>query len=105
MIGLGKWALKLNTYLISDTIFLNIFDNNGEYDISVSAENIKIPEYKIESVREDGNTLVVSVTAGSLLHGRSVDLYATFENDTVSGYAMVPSIGKFTFKDGKKVTE
>lgn len=103
MIGLGKWALKLNTYLVSDTIYLCISDNNGVYDISVSAESIKLPEYKIESVREDGNTLIVSVTAGNLLQGRSVDLYATFEDDTVSGYAMVPSIGKFTFKNGKKV--
>lgn len=103
MIGLGKWTGEIETSLISGSAIVEISDNNGEYDFSVTVPSLKkLPNFKVYNIKEDGNRL--SGKAEIELMGKmNVDISVEISGDTFTGYIQVPFLGKIEIKNGKKI--
>ncbi len=104
MIGLGKWACKVNTMFFSGEVKIRIFDNNGEYGFELDIPGVQIPDITIKSVEEDDDT-VNAVVQTSLLPDKDIEMTVTFDEDEFDGFIKVPFIGKIKFKDGHRVEE
>lgn len=102
MIGLGKWACRVDTMFFRGEAFFTIFDDNGKYGWALEVPGETIPEIDIHDVVEDGNTLT-AIANVDLLPGKDIEITATFEADTFEGLIKIPFIGKIKLKDGKKV--
>lgn len=102
MIGIGKWACNVDTMMFRGEGVLTIADNNGAYDFTVEAKGVKMPQYSIGNITEDGNTLSAIVTT-PMLPGKEVPIELTFDGDTFTGFAKIPLLGKIKFKNGHKV--
>lgn len=103
MIGLGKWTGEINTSMISGNAIVEITDNNGEYDFSVTVPSLKkLPNFRVYEVKEIGNQL--SGKAEIDLMGKMiVDVHVEINGDTFTGYLKVPFLGKIEIKNGKKI--
>ena len=103
MIGLGKWTGEIETSLISGSAIVEICDNNGEYDFSVTVPSLKkLPNFKVYDIIEDGNRL--SGKAEIELMGKmNVDISVEINGDSFTGYLQVPFLGKIEIKNGKKI--
>jgi len=104
MIGLGKWAYKVNTVFYSGDVVLGVADDGGEYKIEVLQieSDSDAPEYRFYEVVEEGNTLTAKGEV-SLLPGKVLSLSLTFEGDTLNGFLKVPYVGKIKINDAKKI--
>lgn len=103
MIGLGKWTGEIETSLISGSAIVEISDNNGEYDFSVTVPSLKkLPKFKVYDIKEDGNRL--SGKAEIELMGKmNVNISVEINGDAFTGYLQVPVLGKIEIKNGKKI--
>jgi hypothetical protein len=102
MIGIGKWACRVDTMFYRGEAFFTIKDDNGKYGWDLEVPGVDVPEVEIRDVTEDGNTLS-AIANVDLLPGKDIEITATFEEDTFEGLIKVPFIGKIKLKDGKKV--
>ena len=102
MIGLGKWAISIDTMMFRGDAVLVIADKDGAYDFSVEVKGLTVPEYEVVNVQEDGNTLTGAIKT-VLLPGKEIPITLTFEGDILTGFAKVPLLGKIKFKNGHKV--
>lgn len=105
MIGLGKWSGEINTSVLSGTALVEIKDNGGQYDFSITVPGAdKLPEFTVYNVTESGNTL--SGKADIMIMGKiTVDITAEFNGDTFVGFIKVPFLGKIDIKNGRRIIE
>lgn len=103
MIGLGKWSGEIDTSLLRGSATVEIIDNNGDYDFSVSVPSLKkLPNFRVFDIKEEGNRL--SGKAEIDLMGKMiVDVCVEINGDTFTGYIKVPFMGKIEIKNGKKI--
>lgn len=103
MIGLGKWSGEINTSIISGCAVVDIRDNNGQYDFSVTVSNMsELPEFSVYDIKEDGNCL--SGKADIAIMGKmTVDIFVEIHGDTFTGYIKVPFFGKIQIENGRKI--
>lgn len=103
MIGLGKWSGEIDTSLLRGNATVEIIDNNGDYDFSVSVPSLKkLPNFRVFDIKEEGNRL--SGKAEIDLMGKMiVDVCVEINGDTFTGYIKVPFMGKIEIKNGKKI--
>jgi hypothetical protein len=58
MIGLGTWTGDIETSMISGNAIVEITDNNGEYNFSVTVPSLKkLPNFRVYNIKENGNSL------------------------------------------------
>ena len=101
MIGLGTWEAPISTIVFKGTGIMTISEKNGEYDFRFEIVGKTLPEIKVDSIKEDGNTLTATGTCEALnIHNIPVSL--TFDGDTFTGLVKVPMIGRVKVK-GKKI--
>jgi len=81
---------------------LDISDNGGEYDIKCDLPDMEIPEIKIGSVTEDGDTLN-AIASTDMLKGKDIPCAVTFDGDSAEGFLKVPFLGKLKLQDGEKI--
>ena len=103
MIGLGKWTGEIDTSILSGSATVEIRDNNGEYDFSITVPSLKkLPNFRVFDIKEECNQL--SGKAEIDLMGKMiVDVFVEINEDTFTGYFKVPFIGKIEIKNGKKI--
>lgn len=104
MIGLGKWACSVNSMFFSGEVKFTISDNDGEYDFEIEIPGVDLPDFTLNSVEEDGETLTI-LAGTSLLPGKEAEVVINFDEDTFDGFIKVPFVGKVKFKDGHKIEE
>lgn len=103
MIGLGKWTGEIETTMISGSAIVEISDNNGEYDFSVTVPAMKkLPNFKVYDIVEDGNRLSGKAEI-DLMGKMNVNISVEINGDTFTGYIQVPFLGKIEIKNGKKI--
>ncbi|MDR1629472.1 MAG: hypothetical protein LBS36_04570 [Oscillospiraceae bacterium] len=103
MIGIGKWAGRVDTIFFKGDVTIVIKDVDGQYDFDIELNaNMDIPEFKFYDIVEEGNTLSGKGEV-SLLPGKVIDANLTFEGDTMQGFLKIPYVGKIKIKDAKKV--
>lgn len=103
MIGLGKWSGEINTSLISGSAVVDIKDNNGQYDFSVTVPNMtNLPDFSVYDIKEDGNCL--SGKADIAVMGKiTVDISVVINGDTFTGYIKAPFFPKIEIENGRKI--
>ena len=103
MIGLGVWTGEIDTSILSGSATVEISDNNGEYDFSITVPSLKkLPNFRVYDIVENGNQL--SGKAEIDLMGKMiVDVCVEITGDTFTGYFKVPFIGKIEIKNGRKI--
>ena len=103
MIGLGVWTGEIDTSILSGSATVEIRDNNGEYDFSITVPSLKkLPNFRVFDIKEDGNQL--SGKAEIDLMGKMiVDVCVEITGNTFTGYFKVPFIGKIEIKNGRKI--
>ena len=102
MIGLGKWSCSIDTMMYRGDAILTIADNGGAYSFTAEVPGVKMPEYHVSNITEDGNTLTAIVTT-PVLAGKELPISLTFDGDVVTGFAKVPLLGKIKLKNGKRI--
>ena len=103
MIGVGIWTGDIETSLISGDAIVEISDNNGEYDFSVTVPSLqKLPNFKVYNIKEDGNRLCGKAEI-ELMGKMNVDISVEINGDTFTGYLQVPFLGKIEIKNGRKI--
>ena len=102
MIGIGKWSFSIDTMMFRGNAFLTIADKNGAYAITAEVPDVTLPEYSVDDIREDGDTLT-AVVHTPVLSGKDLPITLTFNGDELTGFAKVPLLGKVKFKNGKRV--
>ncbi len=103
MIGLGKWSGDIETSVISGNAIVEIKDNNGEYDFSVTVPSLKkIPDFRVYNIKENGNCLSGKAEI-DFMGKMTVDVFAEINGDTFTGYIKVPFFGKIEIKNGRKI--
>lgn len=103
MIGLGKWTGDIETSVISGSAVVDIKNNNGEYDFSVSVPSVeKLPDFKVYDIYESGNCLSGKADI-SLMGKMTLDIAVEINGDTFTGYIKVPFLGKIEIKNGRKI--
>ena len=105
MIGLGTWSCGISTPLVKDKATFTISDDNGKYKISLRIKNWDIESLPIVSAREYGNTLQLRVSGEIYKPGTYADSEMTFDGDELTGYIVLPLLGKLRLTDGKRVKE
>ena len=103
MIGLGKWTGDIDTSLLSGSATVEISDNNGEYDFSITVPSLKkLPNFRVFDIKEDGNQLSGKAEV-DLMGKMIVDVCVEIDGDTFTGFFKVPFIGKIEIKNGRKI--
>lgn len=103
MIGLGKWTGDINTSVISGTAVVDIIDNNGEYDFTVSVPDaVKLPDFKVYDVKEDGNKLSGKAKI-AVMGTLTVEIFAEFHGDTFDAYIKIPFLGNIPINNGRRL--
>lgn len=100
MIGLGTWEAPISTIVFKGTGIMTISETNGEYDFRFEIVGKTLPEIKVGSVKEEGNTLTATGTCEAL-NIRDIPVSLTFEGDTFTGLVKVPMIGRVKVKGNK----
>lgn len=101
MIGIGKWSFSIDTMMFRGSVILTIADNGGAYALTAEVPGVNLPEYTVENIQEDGNTLT-AVVKTPVLSGKDLPVSLTFDGDTCTGFAKVPLLGKIKFKNGQR---
>lgn len=91
-IGIGVWKGAVNTMFYKGEFTFTVRHENGAYSFTIDASQ-PLPDYKINSVEEEGNSLVATVST-SLLPGREIPVSVTFEGDTMFAEAKIPFIDR-----------
>ena len=103
VIGLGKWTGDIETSVISGNAIVEITDNNGEYDFSVTVPSLKkLPNFRVYDIKENGNQLSGKAEI-DLMGKMKVDVCVEIHGDTFTGYIKVPFFGKIEIKSGRKI--
>lgn len=102
MIGIGKWSVSIDTMMFRGDAILTIADENGAYSLTAEVPGMKMPEYHVSDITEDGDTLTAVVTT-PLLSGKQMPISLTFDGDVCTGFAKVPLLGKVKLKNGKRI--
>ena len=103
MIGLGKWTGDIETSMISGNAIVEISDNNGEYDFSVTVPSLKkLPNFRVYDIKENGNCLSGKAEI-DLMGKMNVDISVKINGDTFTGYIKVPFFGKIEIKNGRRI--
>ena len=105
MVGIGKWAARVNTLVFKGEITVEIKDNNGEYDINFELpEKFKNVEIKYYDVHAEGNT-IYGKGEMTLLPGKVIEAAVSFEGDTMTGSLKLPFLGnkEIKLKDGRRI--
>ena len=105
MVGIGKWAGRVNTLVFKGEITVEIKDNNGEYDINFELpEKFKNVEIRYYDVYAEGNT-IHGKGEMTLLPGKEIVASVTFEGDTMTGTLLLPFLGnkEIKIKDGHRI--
>lgn len=105
MVGIGKWAARVNTLVFKGDITVEIKDNNGEYDINfVLPEKFKNVEIKYSDVHAEGNTIYGKGEI-TLLPGKEIKAAVTFDGDKMTGSLVLPFLGnkEIKLKDGHRI--
>lgn len=102
MIGLGNWACKVNSMFFSGEVTFTISDNDGEYGFEITLPGIELPDFTLNSVEEDDDTLTI-VASTSILPDKEAEAVLTFDGDEFDGFLKVPFLGKIKFKDGHRI--
>ncbi len=104
MIGLGKWTGEIHTSMISGSAIVEIKDNNGQYDFSVTVPNVNtLPDFNVYEVVEKGNTLSGKAKV-NVLGTLDVEIFVEFTSETTFiGYIKVPFFGKIEIQNGRKI--
>ena len=103
MIGIGKWTVSIDTMMFRGSAILTIADKDGAYEITAEVPGVTLPEYAVENIQEDGDTLT-AVVLTPLLSGKELPISLTFDGDVFTGYGKVPLLGKVKFKNGKRIS-
>ena len=102
MIGLGKWGCDINNLVYSGKVEIDISDDNGAYRFDLKLQDFDVPHYQVKEVKEEGDdTLIIRVMVPMI--AKEVELTVTFTDDTFSGMAKIPLLGKVRFKDGYRI--
>lgn len=101
MIGIGKWTVSIDTMMFRGSAILTIADKDGTYEITAEVPGVTLPEYAVENIQEDGDTLTAIVKT-PILSGKDLPISLTFDGDTCTGFAKVPLLGKVKFKNGQR---
>ncbi len=104
MIGLGNWACKVNSMFFSGEVKFTISDNDGEYDFAIELPGIELPDFALNSVEEDDDTLTI-IASTSIIPDKEAEVVLTFDEDEFDGFLKVPFLGKIKFKDGHRIEE
>ncbi|MCL2530784.1 MAG: hypothetical protein FWE40_01330 [Oscillospiraceae bacterium] len=102
MVGLGKWKFFVDTMFYRGDAVLMVGEKNGKYDIDISLTGVEIPDFSINDMKAEGNTVTGNVQT-SMMKGKDIPFSCTFEGDTANGMLKVPFMGKIALKDGKKI--
>ena len=102
MIGLGNWACKVNSMFFSGEVTFTISDNDGEYGFEITLPGIELPDFTLNSVEEDDDTLTI-IASTSILPDKEAEAVLTFDGDEFDGFLKVPFLGKIKFKDGHRI--
>jgi len=102
MLGLGTWEFFVDTMFYRGRVLLMVADKDGEYDVSIDIPGENIPDFKVVSIVEEGNT-VTGAAQTDLLRGKDIPFSITFDGDSAEGFLKVPFMGKFTMRDGKRI--
>jgi hypothetical protein len=103
MIGLGTWTCGISTPLVKDKAVFTISDDNGKYKISLKIKTWDIESLPIVSAKEFGNTLQVRVSGEIYKPGTFAESEMTFDGDHLTGFIILPLLGKLKLTDGKRV--
>ena len=77
MIAIGKWSCNINTLFYKGEVLINVFDENGKYGFDITAAGVDVPQIRIKSVIENGNTIDAVIEADAL-PGQQIPLHAVF---------------------------
>ena len=103
MIGLGKWGCDINSMIYSGKVVIDITDNNGVYHFDLSLTDFDVPEYEVVDVIEEGNDTLKIIVLVPML-AREIEMTVTFTENSFSGMAKLPFLGKIKFKDGYRIS-
>ena len=79
MIGIGKWSVSIDTMMFRGDVILTIADENGAYSLTAEVPGMKMPEYNVSDIAEDGDTLTAVVTTPLLSGKKIAALYRILE--------------------------
>ncbi|MBQ9552224.1 MAG: hypothetical protein IJU96_05600 [Clostridia bacterium] len=103
MIGLGKWGCDINSMIYSGKVVIDITDNDGVYHFDLSLTDFDVPEYEVVDVIEEGNDTLKIIVLVPML-AREIEMTVTFTENSFSGMAKLPFLGKIKFKDGYRIS-
>jgi hypothetical protein len=104
MTGLGLWEASVDTLLFKETGRVEIYDNNGEYGFRGTVRGFDLSKIETVSLKEEGGTIDATVRT-PLFPGKTVDIHIEIDGDTLTGYAVLPLVGKVKIKNGHRVKE
>ncbi|MBR3439557.1 MAG: hypothetical protein IKH13_08655 [Clostridia bacterium] len=104
MIGLGIWEATVDTLFFKETGRVEIYDDNGSYGFRGSVRGFDLSKIETVSVKEEGN-VIDAVVSVPVLPGAEIALHAEIDGDSLTGYAVLPIIGKVKIKDGHRIKE
>lgn len=105
MVGIGKWAGRVNTIVFKGEVTVDIREKDGEYDFNFEIpEKFKNIEIKYYDVHAQGNTIKGKGEL-SILPGKIIEAEATFDGDKMTGKIKLPFLGnkEIKIKDGHRV--
>ena len=98
MEGIGRWGGPVNTLVFKGDVYVDIKDNNGEYDINFELpEKFKNVEIRYYDVHAEGNT-IKGKGEMTLLPGKEIIASVTFDGDTMTGTLLLPFLGNREIK-------
>ncbi len=102
MIGIGKWTGEIKTPFISGSAIVDIRDNNGEYDFSVTVPTMStIPDFTVYDIKENGNVLSGKADI-SFMGKTTVYVEVKILGDTFEGFIKTP-FGTLPIQNGRRV--
>ena len=104
MTGLGIWEASIDAMFLKETGRVEIYDNNGAYGFRGSLRGFDLGDIEVVSVKEDGNIIDAVITV-PVLPNAEIPLHAEIDGDNLTGYAVLPIIGKVKIKDGHRIKE
>ena len=103
MIGIGKWTGDIDTSVFKGSGIVEITDNNGEYDFTVTLDSgAKITSFKVTDIVEQGNCLSAKASSPAF-HNIPVAVSVEFHGDTFEGNIKVPFLGNVPILNGRRV--
>ena len=102
MLGTGTWQLKISNMFYNGDITLRVFDDGGKYGFELISPKVTAPDIDIKELSTNGNHLSAVVTAREL-RGKEAAIELDFTDDSVTGFAKGPLIGRAEIKEGKRI--